>query len=119
MILTNIYRVIPFQQTSKNNFEFFYKLMKNAAYGKLLDDIFKRMNLTCSNKTDDLYADMFNNKRTFDTSNYDKDNPLYDPINAKVHGKIKDDTAGNPVQEFIIFDQTYILWFMIHRKQVG
>jgi hypothetical protein len=55
---------------------------------------------------------MFNNKRTFDTSNYDKDNPLYDPINAKVHGKIKDDTAGIPVQEFIIFDQTYILWFI-------
>ena len=90
--------------------------MKNAAYGKLVENIFKRMNLTCSNKTDDLYADMFNNKRTFDTSNYDKDNPLYDPINAKVHGKIKDDTAGNPVQEFIIFDQTYILWFMINRK---
>jgi hypothetical protein len=62
--------------------------MKNAAYEKLVENIFKRMNLTCSNKTDDLYADMFNNKRTFDTSNYDKDNPLYDPINAKVHEKI-------------------------------
>lgn len=57
--------------------------------------------LTYLVNTDDLYLDMLENKDLFDTSNYVKDHPLYSSKNAKSFGKMKDETAGEPVQEFV------------------
>jgi len=35
----------------------------------------------------------------YDTSNYPKDNPLYDATNKKVLGKMKDECGGEPIEE--------------------
>ena len=51
--------------------------------------------------TDDLYKDMFQMKQHFDTSNYPKDHFLYSTENAKVLGKMKDELAGVPGEDFV------------------
>jgi hypothetical protein len=40
-------------------------------------------------------------KHLFDTSEYDPDHPLYSTENKKVLGKMKDETHGIPIQEFV------------------
>ncbi len=52
-------------------------------------------------QTDDLYADMAQDLDCYDTSNYPKDHPLYSPINSKVLGKFKDETASIPPTRFV------------------
>ena len=52
-------------------------------------------------KTDDLYKDMLSFKDQLDTSNYAKDHPLYSHKNMAVLGKMKDETAGKPITEFV------------------
>ena len=52
-------------------------------------------------KTDDLYADMYQDRHMYDTSNYDKNNALYSVKNMKVIGKMKDETKGVPIKEFV------------------
>ena len=37
----------------------------------------------------------------YDTSNYDRDNPLYSSKNAKVVGKMKDECGGKPIAQFV------------------
>jgi len=37
----------------------------------------------------------------YDLSNYPRDHPAYDPTNKKIPGLFKDETAGEPVKEFI------------------
>ena len=43
--------------------------------------------------TDDLYADMAQDKNLFDFSYYDQNHPLYDKSNAKKPGLLKDETG--------------------------
>ena len=50
--------------------------------------------------TEDLYADMEDDRHLFDFSNYEKDHPLYDTSNAKTPGLFKDETGGVPIQQF-------------------
>jgi hypothetical protein len=45
-------------------------------------------------QTEDLYQDMAQNIQLFDTSNYPKNNFLYDETTKKVVGKMKDETGG-------------------------
>jgi hypothetical protein len=52
-------------------------------------------------ETEDVYADMAEDKHLFDTSEYPKDHPLYDPTNGKVIGKFKDETNGRQIVEFV------------------
>ena len=52
-------------------------------------------------KTNDIYHDMLEDKELFDTSEYAQDHPLYSIGNKKVLGKMKDETHGIPIQEFI------------------
>lgn len=52
-------------------------------------------------ETENIYQDMHDHAHEFDTSNYPKDHFLYNPKNAKVLGKMKDECAGNHVHEFI------------------
>ena len=37
----------------------------------------------------------------FDTSDYPKDHFLHSTVNKKLFGKIKDETAGVPIEEFV------------------
>lgn len=51
--------------------------------------------------TQDLYADLAGMKEHFDFSNYPHDHPLYSEENKGVIGKFKDETASNPILEFV------------------
>ena len=57
--------------------------------------------LTYEIKTDDLYADFYEDRDLFDNSDYSPDSPFYFNENKKVIGKFKDETAGVPVIEFV------------------
>ncbi len=52
-------------------------------------------------KTNDVYQDMLQDIDLFDTSEYAQDHPLYSLTNTKVLGKMKDETHGIPIQEFV------------------
>ena len=51
--------------------------------------------------TEDVYKDLYERKELFDNSDYPEDSPYYFKENKKVIGKMKDETAGIPVVEFI------------------
>src|SRR5437899_2217143 len=51
--------------------------------------------------TDDMYADMKDDKDRFDTSDYPKGHSNYDVTNCKAIGKFKDECASVPVVEFV------------------
>ena len=51
--------------------------------------------------TDDVYEDMLQDISLFDTSEYNKDHPLYSAANKKVLGKMKDETHGVAIEEFV------------------
>jgi hypothetical protein len=52
-------------------------------------------------QTDDIYSDMGGMKDLFDFSEYPKDHPLYSPDNCAVIGKMKDETKGVAINEFV------------------
>ena len=51
--------------------------------------------------TEDLYQDMKEDQHLYDTSNYPKEHFLFSENNKKIIGKFKDETAGDPVREFV------------------
>lgn len=51
--------------------------------------------------TEDVYSDIKNNLKEFDTSNYDANNPYSIPlVNAKIPGLFKDELGGDVISEF-------------------
>ena len=56
--------------------------------------------LTYRIHTQDVYQDMKEDQDLYDTSNYPKDHVLFSDANKKV-GKFKDETAGDPIVEFV------------------
>ena len=52
-------------------------------------------------QTTDVYADMSKRLDLFDTSDYPPNNPLFSKTNAKVVGKMKDESPGVPPIEFV------------------
>lgn len=52
-------------------------------------------------ETEDIYQDMHSSMDMFDTSDYPKDHPLHSDRNKKALGKMKDETNGIPISEFI------------------
>ena len=52
-------------------------------------------------KTEDIYEDFSNNKEMFDFSDYSTNSKYYDNSNKLVIGKIKDETAGAAIEEFV------------------
>ena len=53
-------------------------------------------------QTEDFYRDIAGDiEAKFDTADYPSDHPLYNTVNKKVIGMMKDETAGNPVREFV------------------
>ena len=51
--------------------------------------------------TNDIYADMYENKEEYDFSEYPFIHPNYDKTNKKVIGKFKDELNGLPLEEFV------------------
>ena len=52
-------------------------------------------------KTEDAYADFSNAKGMFDFSNYSTKSKYYDNSNKLVVGKMKNETAGVAIEEFV------------------
>ena len=57
--------------------------------------------LTYLIQTQDVYQDMNENQDLYDTSDYPKEHFLHSVVNKKGIGKFKDETAGDPVMEFV------------------
>ena len=52
-------------------------------------------------ETEDIYEDLWENKELFDNSDYPRDSRFYYEDNKKVIGKMKDETCGTPITEFV------------------
>ena len=52
-------------------------------------------------KTEDVYEDFSSYKEMFDISNYSIKSKYYDDLNKLVIGKMKDETAGVAIKEFV------------------
>ena len=52
-------------------------------------------------KTEDVYKDFSKNKEMFDFSNYSTKSKYYDNSNKLVVPKMKDETAGFAIEEFV------------------
>ena len=52
-------------------------------------------------KTDDVYEDFSSNKEMFDFSNYSTKSKYHEDSNKIVIGKMKDETAGVVIEEFV------------------
>ncbi|XP_054257389.1 uncharacterized protein LOC128982453 [Macrosteles quadrilineatus] len=64
-------------------------------------------------RTVDVYEDMVNHLDDFDTSNYPRDHICYDPTNARVLGKFKDEANGVIISEFIgLMAKLYCFMFL-------
>lgn len=82
-------------------YDFHYNKIKKK-YGTKAKLLFTDTDSLCySFETDDIYQDMIKNKDWFDTSDYDPKHPLHSTLNKKVLGKMKDETNGVPIQEFV------------------
>ena len=82
-------------------YDFHYGLIKPkyASNAKLL--FTDTDSLTYEIKTGDVYTDMKEDIHLYDTSEYPIDHPLYSIENKKVLGKMKDESFGTPLSEFV------------------
>ena len=83
-------------------YQFHYEYMK-PKYGCNAKLLFTDTDSLCFYEitTDNVYQDMLEDKELFDTSEYAQDHSLYSLANKKVLGKMKDETHGIPIQEFV------------------
>ena len=99
--------------------EFHYKHIK-AKYDNNAKLLFTDSDSLCYEiKTDSIYQEMAQDSHLFDTSDYPSSHPLYSTTNKKVLGKMKDETAGIPIQEFVgLRTKMYSLLYTQDNKQV-
>ena len=82
-------------------YDFHYNYIKEK-YGSNAKILFTDTDsLTYNIKTEDIYKDFWADKDKFDFSDYNKNSGFYDPTNKKVIGKMKDETKGVPIVEFV------------------
>jgi hypothetical protein len=82
-------------------YDFHYNTIKKQ-YGSDAQLLFTDTDSLCYHiKTRDLYQDMGKFKHLYDTSNYPVEHPIYSIVNKKVLGKMKDETEGKPIEEFV------------------
>ena len=74
-------------------------MLKNTFYAELL--FTDTDSLTYEIKSKDVYEEFFKHKYLFDFSNYPEDSRFFDPTNKKVIGKMKDESEGNIIGEFV------------------
>ena len=58
--------------------------------------------LTYEIEAENVYQDFWNDKDTFDNSDYPENSPYYCNADKKVIGKFKDEACGVPITEFIV-----------------
>ena len=82
-------------------YEFHYNNIKNKYDNKSKLLITGAGSLMCEIKTEDGYEDFSSDKEMFDFSNYSTKSKYYDDSNKLVIGKMKDETGGVTVEEFV------------------
>ena len=82
-------------------YEFHYDYIKNK-YGNNSKLLFTDTDsLRYELKTDNVYEDFSSNKEMFNFSNYSTKSTYHDDSNKLVIGKMKDETAGVVIEEFV------------------
>ncbi|KAK3742158.1 hypothetical protein QZH41_020479, partial [Actinostola sp. cb2023] len=82
-------------------YDFHYNVIKQK-YGNNATLLFTDTDSLCYNiKTEDIYEDMYEDLDLYDTSEYPRDHVLHSTVNKKVLGKMKDETHGLPIEEFV------------------
>lgn len=82
-------------------YDFHYNYIKSK-YGNAAELCFTDTDsLLYDIQTPDIYSDMKQDEDMFDTSDYPADHPLHNLTNKKVIGKMKDETASVPIEEFV------------------
>ncbi|KAK3729471.1 hypothetical protein QZH41_009380, partial [Actinostola sp. cb2023] len=113
------FSILDLSKVLMYNFHFKYMVRKYGTQSKLL---FTDTDSLCYDvKTDDLYRDYHQDLDYFDTSEYPTDHVHfhYCARNKKVLGKMKDETHGIPIQEFIgLRPKMYSILFTENNKQV-
>ena len=95
-------------------YKFHYDYIKNK-YGNNSRILFTATDsLMHEIKTQDVYEDFSNDKEMFDFNNYSTKSKYYDNSNKLVVDKMKDETAGVTIKEFLNRNQKCIpIWQMI------
>ena len=60
-------------------------------------------------ETENIYEDLYKDKKLFDFSNYQSDLKYYNGTNSLVVGKMKDETSGVAVKAFVALKSKIIL----------
>jgi hypothetical protein len=95
-------------------YDFHYNYMKKT-YGPNAQLLFTDTDSVCyAISTEYVHQDMIKDKHLFDTSEYDPEHPLYSTENKKVLGKMKDETHGIPIQEFVGLKSK--MYYMIYEE---
>jgi hypothetical protein len=93
------FTILDLSKVSMYQFHYEYMKQKYGANAKLL---FTDTDSLCYEvKTHDIYQDILEDAELFDTSEYAQGHLLYSTRNKKVLGKMKDETHGIPIQEFV------------------
>ena len=80
-------------------YDFHYNFIKNHFDVKLL--FTDTDSLTYVIKSDDVYKQFFKQKHLFDFSNLPKNSKFFDETNKKVIGKMKDESEGKIIDQFV------------------
>ena len=80
-------------------YDFHYSFIKNHFDAELL--FTDTDSLTYEIKSENVYEEFFKWKDLFDFSNYSKDSKFFDETNKKVIGKMKDESEGKIIDEFV------------------
>ena len=93
------FTILDLSKVLMYDFHYYYMVSKYGPQAKLL---FTDTDSLCYDvKTDDLYHDFLQDLDYFDTLEYPRDHFLYSVRNKKVPGKMKDETRGIPIEEFV------------------
>ena len=89
-------------------YEFHYKYIKSKFDTKLLFS--DTDSLVYEIKTEVIYEDFYKDKNLFDFSDYPLDSKLFDSVNKKTIGNIKDESEGKIIREFVgLKSKMYVL----------
>ena len=68
-------------------------------------------------KTEDVYEDFSNDKKLFDFINFSTKSKYYDNLNKLVVGKMKYETAGIAIEEFLGLKPKLYSYFVNHNSE--
>ena len=80
-------------------YDFHYNFIKKHFDAKLL--FTDTDSLTYEVRSEDVYEKIFKHKHLFDFSNFPKDTKFFDETNKKVIGKMKDESEGKIIDQFV------------------